>query len=505
MASVAGHLLSVITAPEPAPALWGDTERVARPKRGSADPRWRDCLLKGLGLVAGLMGGIWGGESDLASPGWCPLDSRDWRSLLVEATVRDEHFHLHFHFCIKGFEESQILFGSIRSWPIWARVLSEVFLLTSRVVCVKGAGGSQAWPTPTRQLKVWRCWMTWIHATCFSRQDIFWGIFQLFLWVKAWQGLHFSKLHQERVEDFSENFWPDLFKPATSQVVFIIPTAMWLHCKFSFTSSALIPKSHQRHIDQSMALSLWSLGICCQRTFPSALPSPKARGGISTSQAVHPHKGNDVSWEWSRDAGPWASCQLCPWPPAMLSAAGHPFSMSSDGWNLSPRLMCFGANSSTFPAPLRALGQAQVCLFPCISKQLHLIFYFMSFFPSPATLYKAFPLKKTLPSSPLHGHIPSSILSECQTPHGSVAEPGLGTTVELLVLGQLLWSIPGHMHFPPAGKRTFGILAERKLTVSWKFISNNCCTKGAGKTIFFKQCCIISLFFFKQKLKHFSY
>lgn len=197
---------------------------------------------------------------------------------------------------------------------------------------------------------------------------------------------------------------------------------MWLHCKFSFTSSALIPKSHQRHIDQSTALSLWSLGTCCQRILPSALPSPKARGGISTSQGVHPHKRNDVSWEWSRDAGLWASCQLCPWPPAMLSAAGHPFPMSSDGWNLYPHLICFGANS-TFPAALRALGQAQRCLFPFVSKQLHLIFYFMSCFPSRATLYKAFPLKKTLPSPPLHAHIPPSILTNCQTPHGLVSLP----------------------------------------------------------------------------------
>lgn len=165
-----------------------------------------------------------------------------------------------------------------------------------------------------------------------------------------------------------------------------------------------------------MALFLWSLGTCCQRMLPSALPSPKAWGGISTSQGAHPHKRGDVSWEWSRDAGPWGSCQLCPWPLAMVSAAGQPFSMSSDGGNLHPHLICFGANSSTFPAALRALGQAQRCLLPSISKQLHLIFYFMSSFPSGATLYKAFPLKKTLPSTPL-----PSILSKCQTPHGSVS------------------------------------------------------------------------------------
>lgn len=58
-------------------------------------------------------------------------------------------------------------------------------------------------------------------------------------------------------------------------------------------------------------------------------------------------------------------------------------------------LICFGANSSTFPAALKAWGRHNTAF---IRKQLHLIFYFMSSFPSRATQYKAFPLKKTLPS-----------------------------------------------------------------------------------------------------------
>lgn len=76
--------------------------------------------------------------------------------------------------------------------------------------------------------------------------------------------------------------------------------------------------------------------------------------------------------------------------------------------------------------------------------------------------------------------------------------------VGLLALGQSVWSHPGHSHFPPAGKRTPGLLAERKLTVSCKFISNNCCTKGVGKTIFFKHHCTISYFLSKSST-YFSY
>lgn len=54
-------------------------------------------------------------------------------------------------------------------------------------------------------------------------------------------------------------------------------------------------------------------------------------------------------------------------------------------------------------------------------------------------------------------------------------------------------------------KRTFGLLGERKLTVSCKFISNNCCTKGAGKTTFLSTTVSFPPFFFKQKFKYFSY
>jgi len=39
--------------------------------------------------------------------------------------------------------------------------------------------------------------------------------------------------------------------------------------------------------------------------------------------------------------------------------------------------------------------------------------------------------------------------------------------------------------------------------VSCKFISNNCCTKGAGKTIFLSTTVSFPIFF-KQKLKYFS-
>lgn len=114
----------------------------------------------------------------------------------------------------------------------------------------------------------------------------------------------------------------------------------------------------------------------------------------------------------------------------------------------------------------------------------------------------AFPLKKTPP----HAHFPPSILCTCQTPHapGVLAEHCLGTTVGLLILGQPVWSHSGHRHFPPAGKRTFGLLAKRKLTVSCKFISNNCCTKGAGKTTFLSTTVSFPILF-KQKLKYFSY
>lgn len=43
---------------------------------------------------------------------------------------------------------------------ISVRVHDEVFFLTSSLVCVKGTAATQAWTTPTRQLKVGRCWMT---------------------------------------------------------------------------------------------------------------------------------------------------------------------------------------------------------------------------------------------------------------------------------------------------------------------------------------------------------
>lgn len=191
------------------------------------------------------------------------------------------------------------------------------------------------------------------------------------------------------------------------------------------------------------------------------------------------------------------SCWLCPWPSAVLSAGGCPSSLPSAGWNLCPHLSCFGANSSIFAWTLRACGPAKCTLF-FISKQLQFIFYVMSSFPLWTTLYMAFPLKK---SPPLHAHIPPSILCTCQTPHALsvLAKPCLGTVVGLLVLGQPVWSHPGHRHFPPAGKRTFGLLAERKLTVSCKFISNNCCTKGDGKTIFLSTTVSFPIFF-KQKL-----
>lgn len=282
---------------------------------------------------------------------------------------------------------------------------------------------------------------------------------------------------------------------------------MWLHCKFSFTSSALIPKNHQRHIDQSMALFLWSLGTCCQRMLPSALPSPKAWVGISTSQSIHPHKGSEVSWEWSRDADPWASCQLCPWPPATVSAADHPFSMSSDGGNLYPHLICFGA-PSTFPAALRALGQAQCCLFPFISKQLHLIFHFMSFFPSGATLYKAFPLKKTLPSTAL--------------PCMHISLPPSSVSAKSHMAQCPCWALPWH-HREASCSGAAGVIYPwtQALSYCWKkniwaisreeaqsvmkVYIKQLLYHRSWKNNFFLNSTVSFPIFFKQKLKHFSY
>lgn len=132
---------------------------------------------------------------------------------------------------------------------------------------------------------------------------------------------------------------------------------MWLHCKFSSTSSALIPKSPQRHIDQSMALSLWSLGTCCQRMLPSALPSPKARGGISTShpspQGEFLGSGAGMSSLTVPGPLPWSQLQVTPSPCPQVDAGCLPTSHLL--WCKLLHLPCstqgFGAGTA-LPVPL---------------------------------------------------------------------------------------------------------------------------------------------------------
>lgn len=104
LSGVAGHLLSVITAGVPAPALRGEAGSAGRAMMVSAGQRDRsqeELRAVGLGLAeglaAGLPGGIWGGERDISGKvlASVPLTADIEGSGLWRHILRDAHLHLH--------------------------------------------------------------------------------------------------------------------------------------------------------------------------------------------------------------------------------------------------------------------------------------------------------------------------------------------------------------------------------------------------------------------------